>query len=57
MSNKKYQFVDDPEPKAPIEDREDKFIKKSGKFFNIALTIAAGAMVILLIAGIIVRNL
>ena len=55
IDNKKYQFIDDPEPKERPEDFEDKLIRKGSKIFNIVITVAGSAMLILFIAGIIMR--
>ena len=33
----KYPYIDDPEPKEPLETREDRFIKKFSKIFNIII--------------------
>ncbi len=54
-NNKKYQFVDDPEPKARPEDLEDKIIRHGSRIFNIIITVLGGAMLILFVYGIILR--
>ena len=53
--NKKYYFVDDPEPKIRFEDAEDRFIRKASKVFNIVITVAFCAMAVLFICGLIIR--
>lgn len=53
--NKKYQFVDDPEPQARPEDLEDKIIRHGGRIFNTVISVVGGAMLILFIYGIILR--
>lgn len=53
--NKKYQFIDDPEPKARPEDTEDKIIRHGTRIFNIVLTVVGIAMLIMFIYGVILR--
>ena len=53
--NQKYVFIDDPEPKEPIEDAEDRFIKKSSRIFNIVITVAFCAMAVMFICGLVIR--
>ena len=53
----KYPYIDDPEPKEPPETREDRFIKKFSKIFNIVITLAAITFAILAICGIVMRNM
>ena len=55
MNKNKYNFVDDPEPKEPVEDGEDRFIRRAGKVFNIAITIAFCVFVVLFICGVVIR--
>lgn len=53
----KYPYVDDPEPKARPEDTEDKIIRHGRRIFNIILTVAGSAFLILFIYGVILRRM
>lgn len=54
-NNKKYIFVDDPEPQNRPEDTEDKIIRHGRRIFNIVLTVVGAAMLIMLVCGIVLR--
>lgn len=53
----KYPYIDDPEPKEPLETREDRFIKRFSKIFNIIITVTAILFAVLAICGIVNRSL
>ncbi len=53
----KYPYIDDPEPKELPETKEDKFIRVSGKVFNITVTIIAIAFAVMAVCGIIIRHI
>ncbi len=53
----KYPYIDDPEPKELPETGEEKFIRVSGKIFNITVSIVAVIMAIMAVCGLVIRNM
>lgn len=53
----KYPYIDDPEPQTPPETGEDRFIRRAGRIFNIIIAVAAAAMAVLAICGIVIRHM